>query len=86
MRRLVLMFALVTPSTLTPASLLAAELEIPLRRPVSENVSMQKGPPNCVRWATGTLRKDAGHKPLKDSARWCEWMNSTVPMQVRSIS
>jgi hypothetical protein len=50
MRRLVLMFALVTPSTLTPASLLAAELEIPLRRPVSENVSMQKGPPNCVRW------------------------------------
>ena len=50
MRRLVLMFALVTPSALATASLLAAELDIPARRPPSENVSMQKGPPNCARW------------------------------------
>jgi hypothetical protein len=50
MRRLVLMFALVTPSALATASLLAAELDIPARRPPSQNVSMQKGPPNCARW------------------------------------
>ena len=50
MRRLFLMFTLVTLSTLTPASLLATELDIPPRRPPSEKVSMQKGPPNCVRW------------------------------------
>ena len=50
MRRLALMFALVTLSAVTTASLRAAELDIPAAAPASENVSMQKGPPNCARW------------------------------------
>jgi hypothetical protein len=50
MRRFALMFALVTASAAATASLRAAELDIPARRPPSENVSMQKGPPNCARW------------------------------------
>jgi hypothetical protein len=50
MRRLALMFALVMASATATASLRAAELDIPARRAPSENVSMQKGPPNCARW------------------------------------
>jgi hypothetical protein len=49
MRHVALMVALLTMSGMTAISLRAAELDIPLRRP-SENVSMQKGPPNCSRW------------------------------------
>ncbi len=50
MRRLALIFALVTISAAATASLRATELDIPARRAASENVSMQKGPPNCARW------------------------------------
>ncbi len=32
------------------ASPRAAELDVPARRAPSENVSMQKGPPDCSRW------------------------------------
>jgi hypothetical protein len=49
MRRLALMFALVTMSAAASAGLRAAELDIPRRAP-SGTISMQKGPPNCARW------------------------------------
>ena len=50
MRRFALMFALVMASALASESLRAAELDIPARRAPPENVSLQKGPPNCTRW------------------------------------
>jgi len=49
MRQFALMVALLAMSSLTAAGLRAAELEIPPRHP-AENVSIQKGPPNCSRW------------------------------------
>jgi hypothetical protein len=49
MRHVALMVALLTMTGMTAISLRAAELDIPPRRP-SENVSIQKGPPNCSRW------------------------------------
>ena len=36
------------------ASALAAEIEIPPRR-AHDNVSVQKGPPNCSRWTDGCV-------------------------------
>jgi hypothetical protein len=48
MRRLALMFALATMPL--AANLHAAELDIPARRAVPENIPVQKGPPNCDRW------------------------------------
>jgi hypothetical protein len=50
MRRLASMLALVAMSAAAAASLRAAELEIPVRRGAPDNISMQKGPPNCARW------------------------------------
>jgi hypothetical protein len=44
-----LAIALLAVSAMVCATALAAEIEIPLRR-AGENVSMQKGPPNCSRW------------------------------------
>ena len=41
--------ALLIASAMAGAVALAAEIEIPPPRPL-ENVSMQKGPPNCSRW------------------------------------
>jgi hypothetical protein len=49
MRHIAFLVALLTMSAMTAVSLRAAELDIPPRR-ASENVSMQKGPPNCSRW------------------------------------
>lgn len=49
MRHFVLMVALLAMSGLAGSSARAAELDIPPRQP-AENVSMQKGPPNCSRW------------------------------------
>ena len=49
MRRFALMVALLAMSGYTGARLHAAELDIPLRQPAN-NVSMQKGLPNCSRW------------------------------------
>ena len=49
MRQFALMVALLAISSLTAAALRAAELEVPPRQP-AENVSIQKGPPNCSRW------------------------------------
>jgi hypothetical protein len=49
MRRFGLMLAFLTISAMTTARSLAAEIDIPRRKP-SEEVSMQKGPPNCMRW------------------------------------
>jgi hypothetical protein len=46
MRQFALAVALLA---MTGCGVCAAELEIPPRRP-AENVSMQKGPPNCSRW------------------------------------
>jgi hypothetical protein len=60
MRRFALMFALVTASAVATASLRAAELDIPARRPPSENVSMQKGPPNCARWTDACVNCTRG--------------------------
>ena len=50
MRRLASMLALAAMSAAAAASLRAAELEIPGRRGAPDNISMQKGPPNCARW------------------------------------
>jgi hypothetical protein len=49
MRHFALMVALLAMSGLAGSSVRTAELDIPPRRP-AENVSMQKGPPNCSRW------------------------------------
>ena len=46
MRQFALAVALLA---LTGSGVSAAELEIPPRYP-AEKISMQKGPPNCVRW------------------------------------
>ena len=48
MRQFAFVVALLTISLACPAAQ-AAELEIPPPR-ASQNVSMQKGPPNCSRW------------------------------------
>ena len=60
MRRFALTVALVTISVAASASLRAAELDIPARRPPSENVSMQKGPPNCARWTDACVNCTRG--------------------------
>jgi hypothetical protein len=44
-----LTIALLTAFAMGRATALAAEIEIPPRRPL-ENISMQKGRPNCSRW------------------------------------
>ena len=49
MRHFALMVALLATSGLTGSSVRTAELEIP-QRPPAENLSLQKGPPNCSRW------------------------------------
>lgn len=46
MRQFALAVALLA---MTGSGVCAAELDIPPRHP-AENVSMQKGPPNCSRW------------------------------------
>jgi len=43
------MVALLTISAFAGSAALAAEIELPPRQP-PENVSMQKGPPNCKQW------------------------------------
>lgn len=51
---------------LTATTALAAELDIP-PRPAPENVSMQKGPPNCSRWTDDCVncaRSTEGEAPL----------------------
>jgi hypothetical protein len=59
MRRFALMFALVmTPALAT--TLGAAELDVPARPAPSDKVSMQKGPPNCVRWTDGCVNCTRG--------------------------
>jgi hypothetical protein len=49
MRHLALAVALLAMSGLAGSSVRTAELEIPSRQP-AENLSMQKGPPNCKQW------------------------------------
>jgi hypothetical protein len=49
MRHFGLMVAVVTISAVAGSAALSAEIELPPRR-APENVSMQKGPPNCSRW------------------------------------
>jgi hypothetical protein len=49
MRQFAFAVALLTVS-LTGVTARAAELEIPPPQRPSENISMQKGPPNCSRW------------------------------------
>ena len=49
MRHFALAVALLSMSGLTGSGVLAAELDIPPRQR-SEEFSMQKGPPNCIRW------------------------------------
>jgi hypothetical protein len=49
MRHFALAVALLATTGLTGSGVRAAELDIPPRQP-AENVSMQKGPPNCSRW------------------------------------
>ncbi len=49
MRQFGLMVALLTISAFAGSAALAAEIELPPRQP-PENVSMQKGPPNCKQW------------------------------------
>jgi hypothetical protein len=49
MRHFGFVVALLTLSVLADATARAAEIELPPRR-APENVSMQKGPPDCSRW------------------------------------
>ena len=49
MRHFGLMVALLTISAVAGSAALSAEIELPPRQ-APENVSMQKGPPNCSRW------------------------------------
>ena len=49
MRHLALVIALLSMSPLAGSSVRTAELDIPPPKS-SENISMQKGPPNCSRW------------------------------------
>ncbi len=66
MRRFGLMLAFLTMSCLNSAGVRAAELEIPARKP-SEEVSMQKGPPNCARWTdecVNCTRGTVGEAPV----------------------
>jgi hypothetical protein len=49
MRHFGLMVALLTMAELAGVAARAAEIELPPRR-VPENISVQKGPPNCGRW------------------------------------
>jgi hypothetical protein len=49
MRHLALVVALLAISALAGSSVRTAELEIPPPKP-SEDISMQKGPPNCRQW------------------------------------
>ena len=67
MRRFDMMFALLSISVAAAASLRAAELDIPARRAPPDNVSMQTGPPNCVRWTDDCVnctRGAAGDAPV----------------------
>ena len=65
MRQFAFAIALLTISLACVAAR-AAELELPPSRP-SENVSMQKGPPNCSRWSDGCVncaRDDKSAEPV----------------------
>jgi len=54
MRHSALMLALLAICALSGSSVRTAELEIP-PRPPADNLSMQKGPPNCSRWTDGCV-------------------------------
>ena len=58
MRHFALMVALLAMSGLAGSSVRTAELDIPPRP--AENVSMQKGPPNCSRWTDGCVNCTRG--------------------------
>ena len=66
MRHSALMLALLAICALSGSSVRTAELEIP-PRPPADNLSMQKGPPNCSRWTDGCVNctRDAdGEAPV----------------------
>jgi hypothetical protein len=66
MRHFGLMIALLTISAVAGTATLAAEIELPPRK-APENVSMQKGPPNCSRWTDDCVncaRSSEGEAPL----------------------
>ena len=51
MRRFHLTIAIATATLFTAGASFAADLKIPPRQaPANEDVSVQKGPPNCSRW------------------------------------
>jgi hypothetical protein len=49
MRRFHLIIAIVVATLIAASASFAADIEIPTR-PAHEDVSVQKGPPNCSRW------------------------------------
>jgi len=58
--------AFLTIVGLAGAAALAAEIELP-RRPASQNVSIQQGPPNCSRWTDDCVncsREDKDTPPV----------------------
>jgi hypothetical protein len=59
MRRFALMFALLMAPHLATGELRAAELDVPARA-APENVSLQKGPPNCTRWTNDCVNCTRG--------------------------
>ena len=66
MRQFALAVALLAMAGLTGSGVCAAELDIPPRQP-AENVSVQKGPPNCSRWTdecVSCLRGAEGEAPV----------------------
>jgi hypothetical protein len=66
MRQVGLMVALLTISAVAGSAALSAEIELPPRQ-APENVSMQKGPPNCSRWTDDCVncaRSTEGEAPV----------------------
>jgi len=68
---------------LTVGATLAAELEIPPRQ-APENVSMQKGPPNCSRWTDDCVNCT---RSTEDEAPVCSNMGvACQPKAIRCLS
>jgi hypothetical protein len=66
MRQFGLMVALLTISAVACTAVLSAEIELPSRQ-APENVSLQKGPPNCTQWTDDCVnctRSTEGEAPL----------------------
>jgi hypothetical protein len=62
---------------------LAAEIEIPLRR-VPEDVSIQKGPPNCSRWTDDCVNCS---RDAKDAPAVCSNIGfACQPQAIRCLS